>query len=80
LKNEQTDSGPKTALDEIWPEVELLNLLGLNKQQLADLRERGLPFFPVNRNVRLYDLEAVAEYIRENQTWRAGRRQQAADD
>jgi phage terminase Nu1 subunit (DNA packaging protein) len=80
LTNQQTDSGQKTALDEIWPEAELLQLLGLTKLQLADLRERGLPYFEANRTTRLYDLQAVAEYIRDHQTRRAGRQREAAND
>lgn len=45
----------------IMPEEKLLQGLGLNKQGLARLRDKGLPCIKLNRNCRAYiDTDVIA--------------------
>lgn len=41
-------------LKNVLPEGELCDLLKMNKNQLADLRSKGLAFIRLNRRARLY--------------------------
>lgn len=50
-------------LDQILSEPELLQYLGLSKSQLFVLREEGLRYIRVNRNVKLYAESSVTEFL-----------------
>lgn len=57
-------------LESIFSEAELLSYLNLTKQQLTDLREEGLRYIRVNRNVRLYSEDSIIAFLKSRETRR----------
>ena len=56
-------------LDELLTEKELLDLLGLKKETLADLRlNHKLPFCKITRLKRLYLVVDIMEFIKSTRT------------
>ena len=52
-------------LNEFLTEQEVLDLLGLKKTQLTDLRlNRGLPFCKISTTIRLYLVCDIVDYVR----------------
>ena len=54
----------KRDLNEIMTEQEVLDLTGLNKGALANLRNnKKLPFCPITSRVRIYMVTDIVDYI-----------------
>ena len=50
---------------QIWSEQALMELLGVTKKQLDNLRlEKGLPCVHINRRVRIYFADEVMEFLK----------------
>jgi len=56
-------------LNEILTEQELLDLLGIKKNYLGQLRrEKQLPFCGISKGLRMYLAKDVVDYIRSKRT------------
>ena len=65
MENKSTDEGLKNILTE----TELLELLGLKKSQLANLRlEKKLPFLKISKTSRLYLESDVFDWLKKQST------------
>ena len=54
----------KRDLNEIMTEPEVIDLTGLNKGALANLRDnKKLPFCPITSRVRIYMVTDIVDYI-----------------
>ena len=54
----------EATLKNVLTEKDLLDLLGLTKGQVSDLRlKKGLPFIKVNQNSRLYFEDDIIEFF-----------------
>ncbi len=47
----------------ILSEQDILEAWGLTKEQLRQLREEGLPFLKVNKNVKLYHADDLNDFL-----------------
>lgn len=54
----------EVTLKNVLPEKELCDLLGMNKNQVAGLRGRGLPFIKLTERSRLYFEHDLVEYFK----------------
>ena len=55
---------PRATLKNILTEQDLLDLLGLTKSQVSDLRRnKKLPFIRVNQNARLYFEDDIIDFF-----------------
>ena len=50
-------------LDDYYSERELMERFNWTKNQMASLRDRGIPVLRVSRTVRLYQGDQVAEWL-----------------
>ena len=55
---------PRATLKNVLTEQDLLDLLGLTKSQVSDLRRnKKLPFIRVNQNARLYFEDDIIDFF-----------------
>jgi len=65
MENKSTDEGLKNILTEI----ELMELLGLKKSQMAALRlEKRLPFLRISKTSRLYLESDIFDWLKKQST------------
>ena len=58
------ENNPKATLKNVLTEQDLLDLLGLTKTQVTDLRlNKKLPFIKVNQNARLYFEDDIIQFF-----------------
>jgi len=58
------ENSQKATLKNVLTEQDLLDLLGLTKIQVSDLRlNKGLPFIKVNQNARLYFEDDIIQFF-----------------
>ena len=60
----EIENSQKATLKNVLTEKDLLDLLGLTKTQVTDLRlNKGLPFIKVNQNSRLYFEDDIIQFF-----------------
>ena len=58
------ENNPRATLKNVLTEQDLLDLLGLTKSQVSDLRlNKKLPFIKVNQNSRLYFEDDIIQFF-----------------
>ena len=58
------EDNQRATLKNVLTEQDLLDLLGLTKTQVSDLRlKKGLPFIKVNQNSRLYFEDDIIQFF-----------------